>query len=417
MINLKSETMRYASSGRFARMAVALGAFALSASIVCAQGFYDDDLYYDASKAKKEAAKVEKNKPAAPAATQKTHSSAAPGMYYFDGANYVPWNNVGDYQSADSYAVQGQGLNRDVDEYNRRGNYSATASEKPDSITLQQFEQMSATEALARFNDSDVARQAIGYDQLGSANAGDLYASGYTDGYSNGYDQGYNNSANNLTISIGNYPYGFYNSYYYNYYGYWNYPYYSWRFPSWAWDPFYGYPSWGWGYPSWGLGYPSYAWGWGYPGYYPGYYPSFGWGSHWHNSPSAAHRPRGTSYRPNGGRYHYGNSSSSRPGYREPIGVSSRPSNGSTIGRNSHFGNSGNYRTGGSTRSSYGTSRPSGSGSNRGSFGSGQSTRNSGSFSSGSSHRSSGGFSSGSSGRSSSGGSRSGGGGGGHRSR
>lgn len=426
------------------RILVASALFCLSAGVVSAQSYYDDDLYYDASKAPKKP-KTEKKAPAAPSYGNGAYQAAQSGagmtaqpsaLYYYDGADYVPWDNVGQYSAADTYIPTG-GSTRDVDEYNRR-TPATTSVETPDSITLQEFEDMSATRNLVRFDNSGVARQALSEYDNGECN----YAGGYENGYSEGYNSGYNaavSNSSNLSISFGlGYPYGYYNG--------WGWPYYSWNnyywnyYPySWGWDPYWNW-SWGWTSPSWGWG-----WGWGYPHYYPGYWGG-GW-AYYRPSAPAGHRPRGGTnygYSNNRGSYgrdsHYGTSAGNtvRPGYRPPAyGGSSSAGGyygGSSSGRNSHFGNSGYTPAGSSSGHRYGSSssgsyRPSGttSGSNRGNFGAGQSQRNSnynynsgsnrssGSYNPGSS-RSSGSFGGGRSGGGYSGGGRSGGGGG-HRSR
>lgn len=425
------------------RILTASALFCLSAGALSAQNYYDDDLYYDPSKAPKKP-KTEKKvqQPVNGYVTSDgrfvTTGDANQGLYYYDGASYVPWTSAGDFAPADNSSLP-LGSGRDVDEYNRHYNLPDSVvygRELPDSMSLQQFEDMSATSRLARFDGSAVAQQAMA--EYGGAND---YNNGYAEGYSSGYSTGYNNAANtsiSLNFGVG-YPYYYsswgwpYSSWYWNNY-YWNYP--SW---GWGWDPYW---SWSWG-PSWSWGWgPSWSWNWGWGWGYPGHYPGWGWGGGWAhvrpNSPSAAHRPRGgtsygNSYRYNGstgrGNHYYGSTSSSnRPGYRPPVNANGSTTGGyyggSTSGRNSHYGtgytpsgsNSG-YR--GSSNSGY---RPSSSGnSGRGSYGAGQSTRG-GSYNSGSSSRS-GGYSSGShSGGGYSGGGRSGGGGshgggGGHRSR
>ncbi len=217
-------------------------ALCATAMLASAQGYYDDDLYYDASKAKKEAPKTVAPKPSK--AATPSQPGAASGMYYYDGAAYVPWDSVGDYQAAGAYLPSG-GSTRDVDEYNRRGAYQTAA---PDSISLKDFEAMSATEYLARFGDSQVAKEALASQAIDPSH-GEQYADIYNAGYSSGYDAGYNASPQTaLSINFGpGYPYG-----YYSYYNTWGWPYYSWR------NPYYWYnPWWGWDY------YPSWSWGWG----------------------------------------------------------------------------------------------------------------------------------------------------------
>lgn len=379
-----------------------------------AQGYYDDDLYYDSSKAvkqqKTERKKVEQS--------IKQSNPKAGGMYYYDGATYVPWDSVGEYCSADSYLLTGSST-RDVDEYNRHYSTVSNGKEVPDSITLAEFSRISNTEKLARFNNSSVAYDALGDGDAStlSSNYNDIYASGYSDGYNAGYSNG-DQTTLSINVNAG-WPY-YYSSWgwpYYTYPYYWRYPYYSYY------NPWYG-PSWGWGWDyGWG---PSWSWGWGgYPAYYPGYYPG-GWGWSRPQSPSAAHRPRPSgNYRPSSGSRLSGNYrpstgntrhparptgtiSTSRPGYNPPINAGGYHG-GSSSGRNSHFGTSGNGsnnytapRGNYNSRSTSGNSRPSYN-NNSNSRPSYNSNSSRGSYNSGS-YRSTGG-----------GGSR--GGGGGHRSR
>ena len=121
----------------------------MGGAMASAQGYYDDDIYYDASKAKKEQKTVKPGKQSSQAA-----------QYYYDGAQYVPWNNVGEYQSADTYQVSGTST-RDVDEYNRHS-AAVEPKETTDSITLQQFDALSNTRNLARFHNSEEAQAAYG---------------------------------------------------------------------------------------------------------------------------------------------------------------------------------------------------------------------------------------------------------------
>lgn len=437
---------------RHSALAVAL---VIGAAAASAQGYYDDDIYFDASKASKER-KENANK-----ATRDPRHKPYQGLYYFDGAEYVPWNNVGDYQAADTYAAPAAGrTTRDIDEYNRRTAPADArrqqAAALPDSITLEQFEQMSATRNLARFHDSEVAKDAYTDNAIDDPNY--YYAQQGADGAYMGAD----NRPINVNVYTGypydylgwGYPYGYgyYSSYYYNpwawgpshYYPSWGYPSYGWGY-----DPYW---SWGWG-PSWG---PSWSWGWGggwgYPGHwghnhwgYPGY-PVWGGGVAHNRTSSGAWAPNratasssGSFNRGNGGVRGNGafNTSSRgsmansagvrggaagavgtrgsqqtatvRPGYRTPTYNPSAVTGGSTGTRGrAGYGTSGTGATynPSSTKSS-GSSWNSNSGSSRGrsSFSSGSSS--SGSWSSGSSGSS----------RGSSGGGSFGGGGGATRGR
>ena len=433
----------------------------LTGSVAFAQGYYDDDIYYDASKAKKEVKNTTKKKSsAAPREVYQTAPANGQATYYYDGSEYVPWDNVGVYQAADTYQVNGTST-RDVDEYNRHTSAQSVSSARVDSITLGQFEAMSNTRNLARFQNSDVAK--VAYAETTGSDYNDSYNYDYYtgDGSTTNY---YGSSKPTTTLNInviGGYPY--YNSWYWNRWGwdpYWGY---AWG-PSWSY-PYWSY-SWGWGGPSWswGWGGPSWSWGWGWHrpgwGYYPGWGPGPDWGHHWgyrpHYSSPGAYAPNstsgrrtgysgrnttgGTTYRyGNGVNRNYGNSgngsyrpsgtvSTSRPGYQPPTSNPNQQNLNGTRGRGRtgssyNSGNSGSYRqqsTG--NNSSYRHQSSGNSGSYRSpssgnSYNSGSSSSpsrgrsSSGSFSTGGSR---GGYSSGSFGG---GGGRSSGGGGGHRGR
>lgn len=344
-----------------------------------AQGYYDDDIYFDASKQKKETKQQSTTK------KQKQQTAVRnveqTQQFYFDGSQYVPWNNVGEYQSADSY--QPEGVNtRDVDEYNRRTPaVQSSMAMKGDSITLQQFQEMSNTRNLARFHNSEEAQ--VAYVE----NTG-MEAYDYSTNNPDVYSQEPATTVVNVNL-VGGYGYPYYgSSWYWNRWGY---------DPFWGYDPYWGhtwgyYPLWSWGWgPSWNFGWswgwggfgfvwggPSWGhwcagpgWGWGGgPGwYYPG---GFGHGHvHHHYTSSGAFAPN-SSYRGSAnevrhnllGRY-LGNgttnrsslngstrgrrqsasnavgtsrgdgvlSSSSRPGYRSPISVTTDGSGTTTINR------------------------------------------------------------------------------------
>lgn len=393
-----------------------------------AQSYYDDDIYYDASKATKK-------EPKKPQARQSQAPSQQQTLYYYDGADYVPWTQAGIYTAASEYQPTGSST-RDVDEYNRQGSYAS--AERPDSISLAEFEQMSAmsnTERLARFHDSEAAQEAdpsISYNDLGNEY----------------YDNGSGNNGTTTIVAVPtssvSFNFGVGYPYYNSWYGGWPYYSYSWPYNSWYWNDWYG-PGWGWG-PSWAWG-PSWSWGWG-PGWGAPYPPHHHWGWGWgggryYNDPPGATRPnrplaggsngnryygsygssanRGSIYNSNGRRPATGASgtatrptNTSRPGYSSPI---SRPTTGSTPagsysggrgrasstyqwGGSSTTGNrqqpTPNYNNSGSRRPS---STPSYSGSRGSSSGSYSGSRGGYSSGGGGSHRSSGGGYSGSRGR------------------
>lgn len=279
-----------------------------------AQGYDDDDIYYNPSKSQK-TTKTEKK--------QKSNATKV---------------TVVDYPAADSYTVMpGQGVNIDVDTYNRRGIFAndttsvaARKTSDPGSFEYtQQIERFYNPRVIIESPDETVVQ---------------YY---------------YSDPTPNINIVVNTPGYWGYSPYYYGSPWYWGTPYTSWRWNywnswnAWAYDPWYWGPSWSW---SWGGYYPGY-WGGYYPGYWGGYYPGY-WGpayrpSHtpgWANRPSGNVRPGASTIRPSHstGNYRPGSSRGTRPAY----GTSTTPSTHYTPGR-------GTNRSAGSSRSGY--TRPSGS--------------------------------------------------------
>lgn len=362
------------------KFAVSAALLAMVPSAVLAQSYYDDDIYYDADRAKKEQDEALRKRVQ---------------------ANYVP-NQAVDYPGADTYTVN-SGSTRDVDEYNRRNLPYAADTLRFNADGTETF---ACTRNIERFHNPDVVS--------GSADD-DLQYLYYTE-------------QQQPQTSVNIYVDGLYwNPYRYGYRSYWSVydPWYSW---SWGWGPYYDpYWNWGWG-PSW-----SWSWGWG-PGWYPGHCwgpgwgpapaPGHGWGHRWHAS-SGASRPHynyaGGGYRPSYGRRD--GVSAARPahgGQHMTGGKRPQPSSGTVSNPSGTFNPSYETRTG-RRPGGYGTST---SGSSSGSRGNSYSTPSSGRRSNsyntgGNSHRSSNpGYRQGSSGGSRSSGGSYGGGrsGGGHRS-
>lgn len=366
-----------------------LGLMALTAgSLVQAQDY--DDIYYDASKAKT-TTKVKVEKPAKTIAVY----------------GEVP----------DEYKVIAQGnyqLERDEDEYNRRGAYDPEYEIDINGDTIYE-DAFANTRRIERFYNPDIVILSdddelveLYYDESPTINlivgsdwgyssygwAGSYYP-WYTGWYEPWYSDWYSP-----------WYYGWYSPWRYGwgrpmYYGYWHSPYYGWWSYSW-------YNHWGWGH--------HHDWGW--PGNHGNHYAD--WGKHRpaidrHSSggfgsgrraglasnrntrtrvdggggrSSIASRGGSTSRSSNVGtggssrRSGYASSRSGNMGSRTSSGISSRNSG---ISRSS---SSGSYR-GSSSRGSY-------SGSSSNSSSRSGSSRSSGSYSSGSSH-SSGSYSSGSS--------------------
>lgn len=201
-----------------------------------AQSFYDDDIYYNASKVKKE--KQE--------ATQKAAEKKAK-------ANYVPNKSV-DYPGADTYTVQGDSL-RDVDEYNRR---TPSGSSVADGSISGNDDTFAYTRRIEKFYNPSIV------DDSGDENLQYLY-------YSSEAEREQKEDVTNVNIYVESPSWGW--SSYWPYYSS-----YAWG-PSWAWNSWYGWtsPSWSWYWnfgPSWAWG-PSWSWTWG-PSWGCG--PSWGWG-------------------------------------------------------------------------------------------------------------------------------------------
>lgn len=265
--------------------------------VASAQGYDDDDIYFNPDKAKTQ-----------PKAKVKTSGNTT----------------VYDFPAADTYQPVATitGTNIDIDTYNRRGVFA-----KVDTTRRQQQQQNSGdfnyTQKIERFYNPDVITQS------NDSELAELY---------------YSQPQTSVNIYVQNDPFA------YNYWGwsnpyypswYWNSPYFSWTFgwggPSWSWN-------WGWG--------PSWSWGWG---------PSWSWGPSWGWSvPARPNRPHGNiryagGSRPSGN-YRDGYRTGSRPSHStgtsnyRPGGRSSgyRNSNRSSIrngsGNNRSNSNSGSYR-------------------------------------------------------------------------
>ena len=286
----------------------------LGSGLASAQGYYDDDIYFDASKAKK--------------AT--TTAQSARNKYY------------GSYPAADTYTPEG-GSTRSVDEYNRRGIFAvphATDTISVDSlIALGDF---SYTRRIERFHNPDVVIE----------NPDKSIAEVY---YSEGNPPEINIYVN--TPGYWGYPYS------YGYDPFWG-PGWGWG-PSWAWGSPYWSWNWGWG-PSW-----SWSWAWG-PSWNWGWGPGWGWGGPaWGWAPSiptppAQGRPI-NGVRPGGDTHYAGSyrrasgSSSSRWNIsnlsgRPSAGSMSRPTQGSN-GTQYRPGANGSYRNGTASRNDNNNSR------------------------------------------------------------
>ena len=195
------------------KLALLMGAAIGCTGIVMAQNYYDDDIYFDASKAPKKTKEVKAVK----------KSSAEQGGYAYD------------YPSSDSYTVVTSNT-RDVDEYNRRGSYVSS-----DSVSSAGDEDNFAyTKRIERFHNPDIV-SASGDDDL-------IY-------YYTSADNELQPAANvNVYVST---P-GIWGSWYPSAWSWaWSSPWYSplaWSSPwypsAWGWYPYWSFgwgPSWGWG--------------------------------------------------------------------------------------------------------------------------------------------------------------------------
>lgn len=282
------------------RLALAASAFALLPVSVMAQGYYDDDIYFDESKAKAKK-------------TQTTTVRTSPSSTNRTSAKPVATVRV----------------DRDIDEYNRRGSYQPVKTNTVDDLG----DNFEYTRRIERFYNQDIVNES-GDDDL-------VYY------YTNANDELADvNCAAPTTINIyvdNPDPWdGFWNPYYYSSAWSWAWrptyynPWYSWNYawgygPSWSWNWGWGGPSfsigwswgWGWDYPSWGWGWNP-GWGWNHPGWGGGHhhpnYPGNNWG---YNPP----RPAGPgASRP-----------SARPGYGGSVASNrnpQRPTQNGTLSRN-----------------------------------------------------------------------------------
>ncbi len=259
-----------------------------------AQSYYDDDIYYDAEKARKERAEKKLNQ-AKQKENNRNHSlygSPLPG--------------------SDSYHVYTDN-NRDVDEYNRR---NQSHSHIDSSAVDGQTGDFAYTRRIERFYNPDV---------VAGSNDNDLKEYYYESQVENP----------STTINLIVQPdYGWYSPYYYTS---WRNPWYT---PAWGWyDPWYS--------PAWGPSF-SFSWGWG---------PSWGWAPpHHHYRPATGgmvtNRP---GYAGSNRRYISGNRRVNNSGNRTPSYNGRRPSG---VNNNSYNGNFGGNRRGAATNRNSGNNRP-----------------------------------------------------------
>lgn len=287
----------------------------VAAGAVSAQSYFDDDIYFDASKASKPVQK----------ATKKSNNKTAVVVY--------------DYPSADNYTVNGT-RTISVDDYNRRGIFATDSLTADTTATdfayTRRIEQFYNPQIVSGSGDEELAN--IYYMEPDQVNIYVNTPSAYW-----GYDYFY--------------PYNAWASpYWYNNYWRWNSAWYwgSWYDPYWAWGwgPSWAYPGWspgwgpGWGYPGWGWGGPVYTGPRRAPNLLAGRHPGVG----------SAARPSSSGRRP--GSYGYTNS---RPGVstnrqpavtnrrpnvttnRRPSTTNTRPTTNQRPNNNNNYNNNSNY--------------------------------------------------------------------------
>lgn len=235
-----------------------------------AQG-YDDDIYYNPSKA----AKTTK---ANTRTTQTVNAGVNTGYSNTSVTGTTSYTPTPDYPSADTYTVDG-GSTRDVDEYNRHSGYTVSSTANLDSALWE--DNFSYTRRIERFHNPDVVVESRDGDVI------DYY-----------YNTDVTPQVTNIYVNNG--PYWDWTSTYPSYSSWWNWNY-GWGYNSWYWGPSLSlswYPSWNW---TWGWGYDPWYWGgyhpW-YPAYRPPYAPVYPGGMAWrpNATPGASntHRPVGT---------------------------------------------------------------------------------------------------------------------------
>ena len=199
------------------------------APIVIADNYYDDDIYYDASKAKNKQAKVEANS----SKNQPTIIVTEPGDY----------NIVYNYS----------GSSRDVDEYNRQGAYSYNATDTLNGDSVLSMDGYTYTNRIERFYNPEIVSGSGNQELIDSYSANQPIVNIYIDDYWDPYPS---------------WTWG------YSYPGYsWRYPYYTWTYPYYTgvWNPYW--TNYGW-YNPW-----YYGWSWSCC-YYP--YPYYGYHHHYY---------------------------------------------------------------------------------------------------------------------------------------
>ncbi len=190
-----------------------------------AQNYYDDDIYYDASKKKTEKTEAKNKQTSGRTSQSGTNRYAAPAQGF------------GNFNAADTYELPASSLDVDVDAYNRRGQFLVSDSV---GVTEQGDGDFLYTQRIERFHNPDVVSGSSDEELK------DVYA------YAMQQPQNIN------VYVIDNDPWSWYGPSWSWRYGnpwYWN----TWG-PSWSWSWGIYDPYWSWG-PAWG---PSWGWSWSF---------------------------------------------------------------------------------------------------------------------------------------------------------
>lgn len=129
-----------------------------AAATASAQGYYDDDIYYDASKDTKAKEEIAAHKKAVEEERIRQQQQYEAELAYWRSlanqqSTYNPNLGGGDYAAADTYALPGTGSARNVDEYNRRGKY-ASSSQTGDTTAVD--DNFTYTRRIERFHNGDI---------------------------------------------------------------------------------------------------------------------------------------------------------------------------------------------------------------------------------------------------------------------
>ena len=294
-----------------------------------AQSYYDDDIYYNADKAKKEKAEKAKSD-----AQKKSKTSAD---------SYVT-----PLPGSDSYTVYTDNT-RDVDEYNRRYSNSIAADTTKANGNYES-EDFACTKQIERFYN----------DQIVSGSGDENLIEYYSDSQLRNEPLTYNITVVNATDFWAPYywsiyrPYGWYPSWGFSYYDPWAAGWYN-GCLAWDYSYYYGFGHWhNYYYPY----YPSYYYP--YHHHYGHYYGNYGYqrpsyGGMMTHRGNSNNRYSGSNNNRNNSGYNSGSNSGYNPGYNS--GSNNRGSSYNRGGSSYRSGGSGSYGGGGGMRGTGGRRR------------------------------------------------------------